>query len=280
MKHKKPFFAASVQSDGVLEMLIYEDIGSDGMGGGVTATDTKRQIDKAGVFNSIRLRINSAGGDAFEGIAIGNLIKAQGKPVHVCVDGLAASAASIIAMCGDSIEMSPNAMLMIHNAWVLAIGNADELRKTADTLDKVSASISQTYVDKTGKSLEAIQTMMANETWMSADDALQNGFATSITSDDDSEAVMYAKSSVAEAKFFKNVPAHFKAERTTFCACGCENCDVDECAECTNLECDDPNCIDCPNQMCADPYLSPSVAEDSNLSLFEARLRLLHNASH
>jgi ATP-dependent Clp protease protease subunit len=271
MKHKQSFFQASAQTDGVLEMLIYEDIG---MGSDVTAFNIKQQMDKAGVFNSIRLRINSAGGDAFEGIAIGNLIKAQGKPVHVCIDGLAASSASIIAMCGDSIEMSPNAMLMIHNAWAVGVGNGDELRKMADTLDKVSASIAQSYAGKTGKSLDDIKTMMSEETWMSADDALQNHFATSITEEDDKSAVMYAKASVAKSKYFKNVPATFAAANAD-CSCDCTECVAGDCPECISVECDDPNCQDCPNQMDAEASAETAI-EASNLSLFEARLRLVH----
>lgn len=277
MTHK-PFFGASVQNDGTLEMLVYEEIGSNGMGGGVRAADMKQQIDKAGVFDNIRLRINSPGGDAFEGIAIGNLIKAQKKPVQVCIDGLAASAASIVAMCGDSIEMSSNAMQMIHNAWAVGVGNADELRKMADTLDKVSASIAQTYADKTGKSLDEIKAMMAAETWMSAEDAVKGGFATSIASDDDSEAIAFAKTTVAtkaKAKFFKNIPTQFQA---AVCACDCENCSNLKCSDCTMKDCDDESCFGCPNQEDGgETQVEPTA---SNLSQYEARLRLIQRQNN
>jgi ATP-dependent Clp protease, protease subunit len=268
MKTKQ--FKASVQSDGTLEMLCYDEIGNDGMGGGVKATDFKAQMDRAaGTYDKICLRINSPGGDAFEGMAIGNLIKSQKKPVKVCVDGLAASAASIVAMCGDSIEMSPNSMMMIHNAWSVAVGNSTELRKMADTLDKVSASIAQSYVDKTGKSMDDIKSMMDAETWMSAEDCVSNGFAHSVTKDDDMDAVAFAKLSLAKAKY-KNVPKKFQA---SVCACDCQNCSTMDCHNCTNDDCNDPDCFGCPNQGdTGEEQVEPTA---SNLSLYEARLALI-----
>ena len=116
----KPFFRASVRnSTGVLEMMIYEQIGENWWsGGGVTAKSVKQRIDAAGPFSRLTLRINSPGGDAFEGIAILNMLRAQGKPIDVYVDGIAASAASIIAMCGDTITMGWGAMMMIHDSAI------------------------------------------------------------------------------------------------------------------------------------------------------------------
>ena len=126
------------------------------------------------------MRLNSPGGDAFEGVAIFNVLKNYGKPVNVAVDGLAASAASIIAMAGDTITMGEGSMLMIHNAMGIAMGNASDLRQLADTLDSVSASIADIYVTRTGNSKTSVLDMMSAETWMSATEAVKNGFATTV----------------------------------------------------------------------------------------------------
>src|SRR5207249_2751683 len=145
--------------DNTLEMIVYTPIGESWDGSGVTASAIKDQIDQSKGFNKILVRVNSPGGDAFEGITIHNLLRAQKVPIQVCVDGIAASAASIIAMAGDDIVMSSgNSMMMIHNAAGLCVGNAADLRKLADVLDKVSVSIGQTYVSKTGKTVEDIST--------------------------------------------------------------------------------------------------------------------------
>ena len=170
MKNKlKPCFRASMQPNSTLELLVYEDIGPGYWGDeGVTAKTVKQQIDSAGVFNRIAVRINSPGGDAFEGVAIMNVLKSQKKPVDVFIDGIAASAASIIAMAGDSITMGKSSMMMVHNAWTLCMGDGDDMRKCADTLDLISAAIGQAYSARTGKTAAEIKTIMDAETWMGA----------------------------------------------------------------------------------------------------------------
>ncbi|HEY2417855.1 MAG TPA: head maturation protease, ClpP-related, partial [Steroidobacteraceae bacterium] len=187
----QPCFRAALQSDGTLELLVYEDIGENfWTGGGVTAKTVKQQIDAAGAFERIAVRINSPGGDAFEGSAILSLLKAQKKPVAVYVDGIAASAASIIAMAGDTITMGRTAMMMIHNAWSVCMGSAVEMRKAADVLDKISASMALAYVARSGMSAEAVKAIMDADTWMSAEECVQQGFATAIADDQDGEAAM------------------------------------------------------------------------------------------
>lgn len=126
---------------------------------------------------TINLRINSPGGNVFDGITIYNSLRDHAATVKVQVDGLAASIASIIAMAGDEIRMAKNSFLMVHNAWSYTAGNAAELRKLADTLDKIDATLTQTYQDKTGMPTADIQQLMADETWLNADEALAKGFA-------------------------------------------------------------------------------------------------------
>jgi ATP-dependent protease ClpP protease subunit len=247
----KPCFRALVRQDGILEMLCYEEIGEDfWSGGGITAKSVKQQIDSAGIYSSILLRINSPGGDAFEGVAIGNLLKATGRQVNVVIDGIAASAASIIAMCGNTITMAPNSMMMIHKAWTFALGNADDLRKMSGTLDKIDGAIALTYVDRTGKTVDEITAMMTEETWMSAADCLRDGFCTAISNDDeeDGAAMNLARKFKALDRFQKVPEALNKKAATPECACDCRGCQDGECESCSNLACEDPHCEDCPMQ--------------------------------
>jgi HK97 family phage prohead protease len=211
----KPFFRAAVRKDAagaqVLELMVYEQIGEDfWTGGGITAKNFKTQIDQAGEFARISLRINSPGGDAFEGVAILNLLRSLGKPVDVCVDGIAASAASIIAMAGDTIAMGSGAMLMIHNAWTVVMGNAVELTKQASTLSAIDGSIAQAYVDRTGQKLDVVKAMMDAETWMGAEEAIALGFATAKAGPCGEGAMNMARGFKAMAKF-AHVPAELKA---------------------------------------------------------------------
>lgn len=207
-------FKASLQPDGTLELLVYEEIGYDWWTGeGLTAKSIKQQLDAAGPHTKIRVRINSPGGDAFEGIAIHNLLRAQAKPIECCVDGIAASAASVIAMCGDEIVMWPSAMMMVHNPWGICMGDAADMRKEAEVLEKISLSIGQAYVTKTGKTAAQIKDIMDSEAWMSAQDCLDGGFATSIAEQPDEEQ---EKEAIAMARSFrslqrmKNVPKQFR----------------------------------------------------------------------
>ncbi len=125
----------------------------------------------------IDLFINSPGGDVFEGLAIYNTLKDHPAPVHVTVQGLAASAASYIAMAGDHIQMGQGTFMMIHNAWTWMGGNAQDLRKQATVLDKIDASIASIYAKRAGSDVKAFQAMMRDETWLSAEDAVAKGMA-------------------------------------------------------------------------------------------------------
>ncbi len=178
---KTHFFNAAKTND-TLTLSIYDVIGADMFGSGVTASQVQDALQ--GNHKNVTLRINSPGGDAFEGAAIYNLLASHGKPVNVIVDGLAASAASIICMAGKTITMNSGSMMMIHPAQGLGMGNADDMRKMAETLDAVTASIADIYVKSTGLPKDQVLDMMNKETWMSADEAKQNGFATAVSPDE------------------------------------------------------------------------------------------------
>jgi ATP-dependent Clp protease protease subunit len=166
-------------ADNALVLDVFDAIGADMFGFGVTASLVKDAIAQNPSCSSITVNVNSPGGDAFEGVAIYNVLKQSGKPVNVNVLGLAASAASIVAMAGDTVVMNLGTQMMIHGAMALCVGFAADMRKMADTLDQVSSSIADIYVNETGLSNRRVTEMMAAETWMSADEAVQNGFATS-----------------------------------------------------------------------------------------------------
>jgi ATP-dependent Clp protease protease subunit len=169
-----------------------------------SASSFKQDLDALGDVSTINLHINSPGGSVFEGIAIHNMLKRHQAKINVYVDALAASIASVIAMAGDTIYMPKNSMLMIHNPWTIAMGNAAELRKVADDLDRIANSSKQTYLQKAGDKLteEKLQEMLDAETWLSADEALEYGLC---------DVVEEANQMAASINFdllqkYKNVP--------------------------------------------------------------------------
>jgi ATP-dependent Clp endopeptidase proteolytic subunit ClpP len=125
---------------------------------------------------AIDLRLNSPGGSVFDAVAIYNALKRHAGEITVWVDGIAASAASYIAMAGDTIVMPENAFLMIHDPSGLVMGTAEDMRSTAEALDKVKSSLIQGYAAKSGKPDDEIANLMAAETWLDAKDALALGF--------------------------------------------------------------------------------------------------------
>ncbi len=142
----------------------------------VSATSFKDGLDTLGDVNQLDVYINSGGGSVFEGIAIYNMLKRHKAKVNIYVDALAASIASVIAMSGDTIFMPKNSMMMIHNAWTYSVGNADELRKSADDLDRINESSNQAYRERNLTiSEDELQSLLDAETWLSADECLQYG---------------------------------------------------------------------------------------------------------
>lgn len=142
-----------------------------------TAASFQKDLKELGEVNQINLHINSPGGSVFEGIAIGNMLKQHKARVVAHVDALAASIASVIVASCDEVIMPENSMLMIHNPWTISMGNAKELRKQADDLEKIAESSVVTYLAKAGEKLteEKIKQIMDDETWMSAQEAYSYG---------------------------------------------------------------------------------------------------------
>ena len=155
-------------------ILVFDEIGW----GGITAEMISRELDFAN-GEDIEIRVNSPGGDVFEGVTIYNMLRNYSGNVRVIVDGLAASIASVIALGGDDIVMNQGSFFMIHNPWSGAMGEANDFRKQADVLDSIRNQLLGIYQAATGLSEEEIITMMDEETWLTAEQAVEMGFATS-----------------------------------------------------------------------------------------------------
>lgn len=147
--------------------------------GGVSAESFVKTVRDLKV-KVIHLRLNSPGGDVFAGRAMEQALREHEAKVIVHIDGYAASAASFVAMAGDEILIGKGSFVMIHKAWTIAMGNANDFLDTASLLEKVDGTIAQTYADRTGQDVKAISKMMEDETWLTADEAVANGFADKI----------------------------------------------------------------------------------------------------
>jgi len=175
---EKKFFEFKNKTDDSADLYIYGDIVSyKWFENDVTASDFQKELAKIGDVKTLNIFINSYGGDVFQGQAIYSMLKRNKATKNVYIDGIAASCASLIAMAGDKIIMPANAMMMIHRAWTIGIGNANDFREQADLMDKIDESIMATYQAKTGMEIDKIKELMDAETWMTAEEAKDYGFA-------------------------------------------------------------------------------------------------------
>ncbi|MGG5766607.1 head maturation protease, ClpP-related [Bacillus wiedmannii] len=207
----------SADSSNSADIFIYGDIvrwvWEDYFPEDVSSNTFKDDLDALGEVSTLNLHVNSPGGSVFEGIAIYNMLKRHKAKVNVYIDALAASIASVIAMAGDTIYMPKNSMLMIHNPWTWTEGNAAELRKAANDLDRIGNSSKQTYLQKAGDKLtdEKLQEMLDAETWLSADEAFEYGLCDVIE-----EANQMAASLNKEVlSKYKNVPKQLQKHKET-----------------------------------------------------------------
>ncbi len=174
-------FTAVKLADNTLELNMLDVIGRDyWTGGGITAKTVKATLDQNKDAKTIKVLMNSPGGDAFEGLAIQNLLKRTGARIEFEIIGLAASAATVIAMAGDTIAIHEGAMFMIHEAWTFEVGNKRDLRETAAFLEKVDGSILDIYARRTGRTADEITPLVEATTWMTAHEAVTEKFATSV----------------------------------------------------------------------------------------------------
>lgn len=160
------------------EVLIYEEIG--GWFGGVTAKDFYADLRALGAIDTLNVRINSPGGEVFEGLAIYRHLAEHAAKKVVHVDGWACSIASVIAMAGSEIRLSEAGRIMIHNASGGVFGQAQEMREMADRLDSITGSIADVYAARTGQKIEQIRAWMDSTKYFDAKEAMDSGFATSV----------------------------------------------------------------------------------------------------
>lgn len=187
------------------------EIGDSGWGGDfTTAAMVKAQLSAAGK-GPVTVTVNSPGGDAFEGIAIYNLLREHPGAVTVNVLGLAASAASIIAMAGDKIQIGEAAFLMIHSGWGVVMGNRNDMREFAAILDQLDNSVAGLYARRSGLPADQILAMMEKETWMGGAEAVKLGFADVAIADDKKKA----KAAVQHASFMSTPAAVIAASATS-----------------------------------------------------------------
>ncbi|MDM9285573.1 Clp protease ClpP [Providencia rettgeri] len=173
---EKSWFQMKATSETSADIYIYDEIGM----WGISAKRFTEDLISLGNINHINLHIHSPGGEVFEGIAIYNQLKNHNANITVYIDGLAASMASVIAMVGDEVKMPKNAMMMIHKPWGVSWGDANDMRDYADLLDKVENVLIPAYMEKTGKTKEEIEAMLGEETWLTAEECVEHGFANTV----------------------------------------------------------------------------------------------------
>ncbi len=146
---------------------------------GLQYDDFEEMLDaySADQYDTVRLNIHSSGGDVWIGSAIYNTLLGLDVPITADIPGLAASAATVVAMAADTIRIGASARFMIHNSWTLAMGNAAEMREAAELLEGIDSDIATIYADRTDMKKSEITAMMDAETWMNGEQAIENGFA-------------------------------------------------------------------------------------------------------
>jgi len=189
------------------DIYVYGPIGADWFGEGVSAKQFSDDLKKLGAVKTINLRINSEGGSVFDGRTMHTLLADHKARKVVHVDGLAASAASFLAMAGDEIVIAKGAFMMIHNSSIVTFGGADDLRRTADLLDSVNGTIRETYAARTKAPLDKIKDWMDAETWFTGAEAVAAGFADRLTED------MKVAASVRRPDQFRNLPVALRPNR-------------------------------------------------------------------
>jgi ATP-dependent protease ClpP protease subunit len=210
-------FEIRAAGDGEAELLIYGDIGESWWGESVTAKETAEQL-AAIEASKITVRINSYGGSVADGLAIFNALRSHAAEIDVRIDGVAVSIASLIAMAGDTVRMSENALFMVHAPWGGTMGNAKELREYADVLDTYAKAMSSSYVRKTGQDQDTIMALLTDgvDHYYVADEAVEFGFVDEIIEEEMAAAAGFDRSKFAisamgaTASRYKNLAAVLK----------------------------------------------------------------------
>jgi ATP-dependent protease ClpP protease subunit len=238
------------------QIRLYGPIDSWGAPFGVAASEVASALDSIGDAD-VEMHVHSPGGDAFEGLAIMNLLRQHQGGVSIVVDGLAASAASIVAMGADTVTMVPGSQMMIHDASALAIGQADDMREAATMLDSISSNAADQYAAKSGKPSDEMRAAMKATTWFKAQEAVDAGLADAVLAPE-TEQAKAAQAAAASLRFdlsmYRNAPV-----LDSRCQCGANGTDVS----------DDPRMEhkdECPmrTQTPAEPPETPTETEEAD----------------
>jgi ATP-dependent Clp protease protease subunit len=190
------------KSDTVTEVLLYDEIGHDDFfGGGISAKTFREQI-KAVKAKVLNLRVNSPGGSVTEAAAMLRALDEHPARVEVDIDGLAASAASVVAMAGEEVRIAADGIMMIHNPWAGVMGGAEDMRRLADLLDKMKEQMLDRYATRAKASREQLAEMMDAETWLTGAEAVEVGLADSLAE----PLRMAARADLSKFKNYRNVP--------------------------------------------------------------------------
>lgn len=171
-------FEVNNKSDDVYELYVYDFIG-EFMGMGVSAEKFSKAVRQSNA-SEIHVRLNTPGGSVFDGRAMASALADSDIKTVAYIDGICASAGTTIAVACDEVVMAKGSEFMIHNSWTIAGGDKNDLLKVAESLENIDKDIAADYADKTGLELNEIKQMMDEETWLSADSAVEKGFADSV----------------------------------------------------------------------------------------------------
>lgn len=190
MKNNKKFYNFANITEQSADLYIYGEITSYGWDeSDVSAYSFKEELEDLKTVSVINVHINSYGGETVQGLAIYNLLKQHSATINVYVDGAACSSASIIAMAGDKIYMPKTSLMMIHNCWTWASGNAKELRKQADDMDKMAIAYISAYMSKVNITEDRLKELLDEESWLTAEECIEMGFADEIIEDEQDNTV-------------------------------------------------------------------------------------------
>lgn len=186
MKNKKYF--ELTQTGGTADLTIYGDITSwPWLESDVSAYNLSKQLGEIDA-EDINVHLNSYGGEVAEGLAIYNVLRQHPAKVTTYCDGFACSIASVIFMAGDERIMADASLLMIHNPWTRASGNANDFKKQAEDLEVIGSASAKAYLDKISIGADELQELLDNETWITSEDACNMGFATGIYAEEEPDA--------------------------------------------------------------------------------------------
>lgn len=206
----------AIKMDGTVATLrLFDPIDSWGEWWGMSAKELAQALDDLPAhIDTIEVLINSPGGDAFDGLAMVNVLRAHPAKTRAVVQGIAASAASFIACAADETVMAPNSTMMIHDAWGMCVGNADDMLSFGTTLDQLSGNLADIYAAKSGKSSDDMRAAMKAETWYTAEEAIAAGLANSLGSAEPEPVANEVKSRpTAEAPSFDLIAANANRRR-------------------------------------------------------------------